>query len=94
MDFATYKHLILTYRLCITHGVYGWNFDGYVFGNNLVTTGYRNMFGTRITSEDIKRINDYGKDLREKQYRNEMAYDECCIQAEKFMCELLAEYRN
>lgn len=26
-----------------TCGIYGWNFDAYVFGNYCITTGYRNM---------------------------------------------------
>lgn len=40
-----------------TCGVYGWNFDCYIFGDYAITTGYRNMI------DDIKK--DYYSLVRE-----------------------------
>lgn len=37
-----------------TTGIYGWNFDGFVFDDFLLTTGYRNMMGCRPSHNDIE----------------------------------------
>lgn len=36
-------------------GVYGWNYDAYIFGNICITTGYRNTTGKRIPYELTKK---------------------------------------
>lgn len=43
-----------------THGIYGWNFDGYLFDDILITTGYRGMIGKRLEYDrgDIEHMND------------------------------------
>jgi hypothetical protein len=47
-------------------GVYGWNFDVYCdWGKDVaITTGYRNMTGTRIPHEIIEKYSAIGKEIR------------------------------
>lgn len=43
-------------------GLYGWNYDVYVFGNIAVTTGYRGMFGKRIDFEFLQSLQKEAKE--------------------------------
>ena len=74
-------------------GVYGWNCDIYVdFARDIaITTGYRNMAGTCIPSEIVKKYSDIAKSIVENYA---IPYDEMkaalAENRENFLNELLA----
>lgn len=43
-------------------GIYGWNYDVYVFGNIAVTTGYRGMFGKEIDFNFLRSLQNEAKE--------------------------------
>lgn len=53
-----------------TCGIYGWNCDGYIVGDTLITTGYRGMVGDTIPHDIVKEyeqkasriVNNYSMD--------------------------------
>ena len=55
-----------------TTGVYGWNFDAYVFGNYCITTGYRNM----ICHVEAKNVNEYDNKASEILKDSSLSYEE------------------
>lgn len=55
-----------------TSGVYGWNFDAYVFSNYCVTTGYRKM----IHHVDVQNVNEYDSKAMEILNDSSLSYEE------------------
>ena len=56
-----------------TVGVYGWNFDAYVFHDNkvIITTGYRGMFGDQVNYEIVKDFDDRAREICSKTWNYE-----------------------
>lgn len=54
--------------LLYNSGIYGWNYDVYVFGSIAVTTGYRGMFGKEIDFDFLRSLQ---KEAKENQKNNE-----------------------
>ena len=75
-----------------TCGVYGWNFDAFVFGDYVITTGYRNLI------HDIPVDNKLLKELNEKArilvYNNKMHYPETKEQIDRLLKEFLDKTFN
>ena len=73
-------------------GVYGWNFDAFVFGDYVITTGYRNLI------HDIPVDNKLLKELNEKArilvYNNKMNYPETKEQIDRLLKEFLDKTFN
>ena len=73
-------------------GVYGWNFDAFVYGDYVITTGYRNLI------HDIPVDNKLLKELNEKArilvYDNKMHYPETKEQIDKLLKEFLDKTFN
>lgn len=67
-DYCDLDELTTKSPLLYNSGVYGWNYDVYVFGNIAVTTGYRGMFGKRIDFEFLQNLQ---KEAKENQKNNE-----------------------
>lgn len=72
-----------------THGIYGWNFDAYTYGNKCVTTGYRNMIGDRIPREIVEKYEEAAKNIWN--YENKATYDEKAEAAENLRREFWKE---
>lgn len=68
-------HYLLRYEQPFAYvaGSYGWDFDAYLFGDILVTTGYRGMIGYSIPCEAIREIESKAKNIVED---CGIAYDE------------------
>ena len=73
-------------------GVYGWNFDAFVFGDYVITTGYRN------TIHDIPVDNKLLKELNEKARilvnNNKISYLETKEQIDRLLKEFLNKTFN
>lgn len=46
-----------------TCGVYGWNCDGYIVDNVLITTGYRGMIGDRVDYQLLEEYESQAKKI-------------------------------
>ena len=73
-------------------GVHGWNFDAFVFGDYVITTGYRNLI------HDIPVDNQLVKELNEKARllvnNNKMNYPEKKEQIDRLLKEFLDKTFN
>lgn len=49
-------------------GVYGWNCNIYQYGNIVITTGYRNMRGSLIPDDLIKKYSENAKLIQKDVY--------------------------
>jgi len=61
---------LLRYKdpVAYNHGVYGWNWDGYVIRSSsgkyiAITTGYRNMIGQHIEHDLIREYEEKAQDV-------------------------------
>lgn len=67
------QHLLWFQSSCFyTTGVYGWNFDSYIFGDYCITTGYRNM----IHHVEAKNVNEYDDKASEILKDSSLSYEE------------------
>ena len=65
-------------------GVYGWNYDVYLFRNNVIITGYRSMFGSSFDYDLLKEYNEKAKVIC---YNYEIGWEE----KNKLIADLLQE---
>ncbi len=65
-------------------GVYGWNYDVYLFRNNVIVTGYRGMFGN---SFDYDLLKEYEKKAEAICYNYDIGWKE----KSKLIADLLQE---
>lgn len=54
-------------------GTYGWDFDAYLFGDIVVTTGYRGMVGFSIPYDDVAEIEKRAEKIV---YNHDIPYEE------------------
>lgn len=65
--------------LLYNSGIYGWNYDVYVFGNIAVTTGYRGMFGKNIPHELLQELHaEKKKAANELMWTDSDKYNRIC----------------
>lgn len=64
--------------LLYNSGIYGWNYDVYVFGNIAVTTGYRGMFGKDIPHELLQELQAEKKKANELMWTDSDKYNRIC----------------
>ena len=69
--------------LLYNSGVYGWNYDVYVFGNIAVTTGYRGMFGKRIDFDFLQSLQKEAKENNKLMWSDSEKYHEKQIEIEQ-----------
>ena len=75
-----------------TSGVYGWNFDGYTVEGFLITTGYRGMFGKRLTRDLLDEIKGETDAIYYAYTEGKYEYDEACHEAYKRLYSMLVSY--
>ena len=73
-------------------GVYGCNFDSYVFGDYVITTGYRNLiYDIPVDYKLLKELNEKARILV---YNNKMHYPETKEQIDRLLKEFLDKTFN
>ena len=73
-------------------GVYGWNFDAFVFGTYVITTGYRNMIhDIPVDYKLLKELNEKARILIDN---NKMHYTETKEQIDRLLKEFLDKTFN
>ena len=73
-------------------GVYGWNFDAFVFGDYAITTGYRNLiYDIPVDNKLLKELNEKARILI---YNNKMPYLETKEQIDRLLKEFLDKTFN
>lgn len=75
--------------LLYNYGIYGWNYDVYVFGNIAVTTGYRGMFGKRIDFEFLRSLQKEAKENQKIMWTDSEKYHAKQTEIEQKLIEWL-----
>ena len=60
-----------------TSGQYGWNCDGYIIGDYLLTTGYRGMLGEYLDAKEIEKAKPELERIVKRYKENLITYTEC-----------------
>lgn len=72
-------------------GVYGWNCDIYTYGLTVaITTGYRNLKGSRIPDEIIRKYDKIAREILEKRLTFAELEKELAVNRNNFINELKA----
>ena len=87
------SYLLYYYRASFYNaGVYGWNFDAFVFGDYVITTGYRNLIhDVPVDTKFLKELNEKARILI---YDNKMHYPETKEQIDRLLKEFLDKTFN
>ena len=87
------SYLLYYYRASFYNaGVYGWNFDAVVFGDYVITTGYRNLiYDNPVDNKLLKELNEKARILI---YDNKMHYPETKEQIDRLLKEFLDKTFN
>ena len=73
-------------------GVHGWNFDAFVFGDYVITTGYRNLiYDIPVDNKLLKELNEKARLLV---YNKKMHYPETKEQIDRLLKEFLDKTFN
>lgn len=77
-------------RIAYNAGVYGWNFDVYIIGQNVVCTGYRGSLNRWKRIQCLREFNEKAYCIREKAGAL-VTYKECDEMIEKLWNEIFKE---